>query len=273
MDTGGSVPGRTTVPPVLALGSVIVGLVAMPLVMVMALPRGMRFALVLSELVLVAPGVLAVVACGVPWRDLMDRWPLDRRTAVLMLAAGASLWVGSLGLLELQYAVWAPSPGYLEAFRRLHEALRPDGPLDALVSVAAIALVPAACEELLVRGIVLPSLLRVTRPSAAIAISAVLFAVIHLDPYRTVFTLVLGLALGYLRVRTGSLAACVLAHAALNAMTFAVVPFADDPSQGLPDPRPLVGLAMLLAGSAATAVVVRFLPSLTRTGPLPRLGA
>jgi hypothetical protein len=72
-------------------------------------------------------------------------------------------------------------------------------------------------------------------------------------------------------VRTGSLAACVLAHAVLNAMTFAVAPFADDPAQGLPDPRPLLGLGMLAAGSAATAVVLRLLPSLTRSSTIPRL--
>jgi hypothetical protein len=74
-------------------------------------------------------------------------------------------------------------------------------------------------------------------------------------------------------VRTGSLAACVLAHAALNALTFAVAPFVDDPAQGLPEPRPLLGLGMLVAGSLATALVVRFLPSLTHSTPPPRLSA
>lgn len=269
----GSDPARRTVPPVLAVGAVVVGLIAMPVVTALALPAGMRFAIVLAELSLVAPGVLAVIACGVSGRALLDRWPLDLRTTLLMLAAGASLWVASLGLLELQYTVWTPSPGYLEAFRQLHEALRPQGPFDALVSVATIAVVPAVCEELLMRGIVLPSLLTVVRPAAAVAASALVFAIIHLDPYRFVFTLVLGVALGYLRVRTGSLAACVLAHAMLNAMTFAVVPFTDDPSQGLPDPRPLAGLAMLLGGAATTGVVVRLLPSLTRPGHVPRLGS
>jgi membrane protease YdiL (CAAX protease family) len=273
MHTGGSAPQNNTVPPVLAVGSVVVGLLAMPFVMALALPVGMRLALVLAELALVAPGILAVVACRVPGRALLDRWPLDLRTTLLMIAAGVSLWVASLGLLELQYTVWTPSPGYLEAFRKLHEALRPHGPLDAVVSVAAIAVVPAVCEELLMRGIVLPSLLTVARPQVAVGVSALVFAIIHLDPYRFLFTLVLGLALGYLRVRTGSLAACVLAHAMLNAMTFAVVPFADDPSQGLPDPRPLAGLAMLLGGTAATAVLVRLLPSLTHPGRVPRLGS
>ena len=272
MDTGGSVSQRATVPPLLALAAVVVGLLAMPAVTLMALPHGMRLALVLAEIVLLAPGALALFAYRVPLRAVRGRWPLDRRTALLMVAAGASLWLGSLGLLELQYAVWAPPPGYLEAFRRLHEALTPRGPLDALVSVAAVALVPALCEETLVRGIVLPSLLR-TGPAAAIGISALVFAGIHLDPYRTVFTLVLGLALGLLRVRTGSLAACIIAHAVLNALTFAVAPFADDPSQGLPPPRPLIGFGLFATGALATAVTLRFLPSLTRPDTTPTLGA
>jgi membrane protease YdiL (CAAX protease family) len=273
MHTGGSAPGRTIVPPAIAIGSVFLGFAAMSLAAVTAVPHGMRFGFVVAELALVAPGVAAVAACAVPWRAIVDRWPLDTRTTLLMLAAGSSLWVMSLGLLELQYVLWAPSPEYIERFRRLHEALKPDGPLDALVSVAAIALVPALCEELLMRGIVLPSLMTVVRPGAAISISALIFAAIHWDLYRFVFTLVLGLALGYLRIRTGSLAACVLAHAALNTLTFVVVPFADDPSQALPDPRPLAGLAMLLGGGAVTAVLVRLLPSLTRPGTVPRLGS
>lgn len=273
MDTGGSVPARTTIPPVLALAAVVVGLAAMAMVTLLALPHGMRLALVVSELALVAPGLLALLAYRVPPRAPLGRWPLDGRTWILMVAAGASLWLASLGLLELQYAVWAPPPGYLEMFRRLHEALKPEGPADALVSLAAVALLPALCEELLVRGIVLPSFSTRSAPAGAVVISAVVFALIHLDPYRTLFTLTLGLALGSLRVRTGSLAACMAAHAVLNALTFAIAPFADDPAQGLPDPRPVLGLGLLLAGSAATVLVWRFLPPLTPLGPVPRLEA
>jgi membrane protease YdiL (CAAX protease family) len=233
----------------------------------------MRAALTLAELALVAPGLLALLASRVPLRSVLGRWPLDRRTIALMVAAGASLWLASLGLLELQYVFWAPPPGYLEAFQRLHEALRPKNAADALWSLAAVALVPAACEETLVRGIVLPSLLRPTGATGAIVISALVFAGIHLDPYRTLFTLVLGLALGVLRVRTGSLAASMTAHASLNALTFALAPFVDDPSQGLPEPRPLLGLALFVAGTAASAVTFRLVPSLTRSGEAPRLGA
>ena len=273
MGTGGSGRQRATIPPPLALAAVVVGMLAMPAVTVLLLPRGMRTALVASELVLVTPGLLALLAYRIAPVPGLSLRPLDRRTALLVVGAGGSLWLASLGLLELQYAVWSPPPGYLEAFRRLHEALRPAHTLDAIASIVAIGIVPALCEEVLVRGIVLPSLLRATRPAAAVIVSAMVFAFIHLDPYRTLFTLVLGLALGVLRLRTGSLLACMVAHAVLNTITFAAAPFTDDPSQGLPDPRPALGLALLLAGSAATVVVVRLMPSLTRPGPPPTLGA
>ena len=270
MDTGGSVHERTTVPPAVAVAAVLVGLLAMLFVMGATLQAGLRPALAAAQMALVAPALLALLAFRVP-REAVAGARLDRRGAALAAGAGGSLWLASLGLLELQYAVWAPSPDYIEGFRRLHDALRPDGLLDGIASVAAIALMPAVCEELLMRGVVLPSLLRTMRPAAAIAVSAGFFAAIHLDLYRTLFTLVLGLALGLLRVRTGSLLACMLAHGVLNAMTFAVAPFADDPAAGMPDPRPLVGLGMLLVGSALTAVVVRFLPSLTHPAVVPRL--
>jgi membrane protease YdiL (CAAX protease family) len=273
MHRGGSVPPRTTIPPLLAVASVGVGLLAMYLLMSLHVVAAVRPALVVSELLLVAPGLLAFVAYGIDPALGLGLRPLDRRTSLLMVGAGASLWLASLGLLELQYTVWKPRPDYLEMLRRLYDALRPDGPADALVSVAAVAIIPAVCEETLIRGIVLPSLVRPLGATGAVVVSAAVFAIMHLDPYRTLFALAVGLALGLLRVRTGSLVACIVAHAVLNTITFVAEPFTDDPSRGLPDPRPALGLGLFLAGSAATFVVFRLVPSLTRRSPPPRLGA
>ena len=273
MHQDGSVPARTAIPPPLAIASVGFGLLAMYLLLRLGIAPAMRPALVLSELVLVAPGLLALAAYRVDLVRGLGLWPLDRRTTALMVAAGAALWLASLGLLELQYTFWKPQLDYIEMLRRLYDALRPRGPADALLSVAAVAIVPALCEETLTRGIVLGSLLRPLGATGAVVASAAVFALMHLDPYRTLFTLVVGLVLGFLRVRTGSLRASILAHAVLNTITFVAEPFTDDPSKGLPDPRPGLGLGLFLAGSAATIVVFRTLPSLTRPASPPRLGA
>jgi membrane protease YdiL (CAAX protease family) len=224
---------------------------------------GIRPTLLLAELALVAPGLVALALFGIAPRTGLALHALPGRIVTLSLAAGASLWAASLGLLEVQYALWHPPAGYLETFRRLHEALRPHGFVDALLSMAAIALAPAICEELLFRGIVLPSMLRPMGSIAAVLVSSLLFGVIHLDKtdagvsfYRVPFAFVVGAGLGTLRVRTGSLVSPVLAHALLNAITFAVVPLSEDPGLGEASARPMLGAGLLLAGTAATLVLL-----------------
>jgi membrane protease YdiL (CAAX protease family) len=256
MDKGGSVPRRTRLPAALAPIAVLAGMYVMARVAPYAFALGLRPALLISELALIAPGVLALAACRVPLAAGLGLNAIRSRTALLVAAAAGALWVASLGLFEVQYALWAPPPGYLEQFQRLHEALRPRNPADALLSVVAIAAIPAICEELLLRGIVLPSLLPALGGAGAIVTSAALFALIHWDLYRAAFTFTLGVALGILRVRTGSLLAPVLAHALVNTITFVAAPFTEDPSGGLPEPRPLLGLAMLAAGTGLTFLLI-----------------
>lgn len=229
---------------------------------------GLRPALLLSEVGLALPALLAVALLQGTWAEALGLQAIPRRIVVLSLLAGAAFWAASLGLFELQYTVWRPPPGYLEAFERLHAALRPSGPLDALLSVGAIALAPAAFEELLFRGAVLPAILRPWGALGAIVGSAALFGLIHLDfstPggafYRVPFAFAVGLGLGVLRVRTGALLPSVLAHALLNTITFVAEPLTEDPTAGLPDPRPLLGFALFAGGLLAAALVVKRIDS------------
>jgi len=111
----------------------------------------------------------------------------------------------------------------------------------------------------------LPGLRGTANAALAVVLSAVVFGAIHLDAYRFAFTLVAGIVLGSLRVRTGSLVPSITAHALLNTITLVAAAFLDDPSQSMPDPRPWFGLAAFGAGAAATTILYRFLaPALTR---------
>lgn len=182
----------------------------------------------------------------------------ERRVLGLSLMLGAALWVLSLGLVEVQSLVRSPTPAELDYFRRIHAALAPRDALDAAVSLTVIALLPAACEELVMRGVLLPSIARSLGPWPANLVTAILFAAIHFDPLRFVFVLVLGVLLGLLRLRTGSLLPPVVAHATLNALTFAIAPLVDDPSRPY-EPQPLLGAACLAAGLATAAPLLRAL--------------
>ena len=229
-----------------------------------------RSALLLGELFLVGPGLLTLFLARMPIVGALRLQPWDRRTVLLAVSGGGAFWVTSYGLLELQNAFWPPPPHYLEGFRRLFEALRPTGPLDWAFSMAAIAVAPAVAEEVVNRGITLPSLRRPLGDGGAVAASAVVFGLMHWDAYRLPFTLMMGLVLGALRVRAGSLVPGILAHATLNALTFTVAPYLEDPAQPLPDPRPLVGAAVLLVGGALSVRLITRFP-LTPTRPPPRL--
>jgi sodium transport system permease protein len=266
MGNEGSTSGRLH--PILAVPAVIVGLAAMTVAAMLTAGLGMRPMLIASELALASPALIALaVARG---RAAMGLVPVPPRVIAIALGAGAALWAASLGLLELQYAVWTPPPGYLQEFQRLHDMLRPQGPVDAALSVLAIAVAPAVCEELLFRGLVLQSLLPLLRPAVAVVASAVLFGAIHIDfsgsgatLYRVPFAIVVGVGFAFLRLRSGSLIPSMVAHAVVNTITFAAA-LQESPAATLPSPRPLLGVTLLLAGT--TALV--WLLSLLRPAPI-----
>jgi membrane protease YdiL (CAAX protease family) len=236
---------------------------------------GMRPLLVGSELLLALPSLLALALARIPVSEGLGMRGLDRKATVVCIALGVAFWAASLGLFELQYGVWKPPPGYLEGFERLHDLLKPSGPLDAVVSLAAIAFAPAICEEIVFRGAALPALLpRLGAWGAALG-SAALFGLIHVDAagasasfYRVPFAFVVGLGLAALRIRSGSLWASILAHATLNGTTFFAAPLAQPTNGVLPDPEPLLGAGLLVAGAlTATWLFAQLEASLTGSEP------
>jgi sodium transport system permease protein len=260
-----SLPGSGTprpLHPLLAVAVTLVGFVAMfgsaSLASRLGLSPGLRSQVALGEVLLAIPALAALVAWPSAGRAAVGAGAVAGRTVALSAFLGASLWVGSIGLMEMQSLVFPPSAETLDLFRRLHAALAPSGVLDALVSLTVIALLPALCEELVMRGVLLPSLARWTGPGLAVHLTAATFALIHLDPIRLLFTFVLGVLLGLLRLRTRSLWPSVVVHSTLNALTFAIAPLVDDPTQPY-TPQPALGLLCLGTGALLAWPLLRAL--------------
>jgi sodium transport system permease protein len=74
------------------------------------------------------------------------------------------------------------------------------------------ALLAAICEELAFRGFILSGLRQRFRPWPAILLSSFLFAVYHLNVFQALPAFVLGVVLGILTVRSGSLLPGMLLH-------------------------------------------------------------
>ena len=85
--------------------------------------------------------------------------------------------------------------------------------------LAAVIIAPVL-EEWLLRGIILKGLLKHYSPHKAIIWSAVIFGVVHLNPWQSIPTFFAGLMIGWIYWRTRSLLLCTFIHAVNNAAAF-----------------------------------------------------
>jgi hypothetical protein len=91
--------------------------------------------------------------------------------------------------------------------------LKMDTVFGLLVNFLVIALVPAICEELLFRGALQRTLLRlITNKHVAVWAGAIIFSAIHLQFFGFFPRMFLGAAFGYIYLWTGSLRYTIFAH-------------------------------------------------------------
>jgi ABC-2 type transport system permease protein/sodium transport system permease protein len=139
--------------------------------------------------------------------------------AALLLGLCLWPWVHEINLLLREAGVATLNE---EQLKRMGDALANWREVSPVLILLAMAVLPAAVEELFFRGYLLSALLGVLRPWQAILASAVLFGLFHvilsgmLAVERFVPSLLLGLVLGWVCWKTGSVWPGVLLHALHN---------------------------------------------------------
>ena len=93
-----------------------------------------------------------------------------------------------------------------------------DTDLPLFVVIAVFALTPAICEEVAFRGFILTGFSRGGRVVPAIVLSSVMFGIIHMVPQQVFNATLLGLVLGLLAVRSGSLVPGIVFHLIFNSL-------------------------------------------------------
>jgi sodium transport system permease protein len=198
--------------------------------------------------------MLAAVAAAIALARLDPRATLGLRLPGALPAAGALL----LGCGSAAATPWLTHV--------LGAEPRPDGKTAAileklvrensgLVLVLLLGVLPALAEEALFRGWSFRGLRSQMSGLAAVVLSSVLFGAFHLEPERIAFTTALGLALGFMALRTGSLCPGILAHALHNGITVGLAKSSLDAAPGSFPARFLGGgdAALGAAGLAAAA--------------------
>ncbi len=136
--------------------------------------------------------------------------------------------------------------------------------LEGLMSIPGgymvIALLPPVVEELVFRGAVLRSLLewKPEKKWAMIALSALFFSLVHLNPAQMPHAFLIGLLLGWMYTRTGSIVPGVAYHWANNTAAYVMFHLYHNP-ESLQD---IVGPGMRPAMLALLFSLCIFIPSI-----------
>ncbi len=205
---------------------------------------GQVFALPMSQVLLLNIPVFLIVFVAVPlsvlrlsnveWKSGLTLY--FRSTPISFVVAmlfGFSMWAV---LYELNLIVGIAS--HAESLRRSLETLVDDLQRTPLwVKLSALAIAPALCEELYFRGFLQTSLRQRYSAGSAVLLSAVLFGLFHivvrdhLFLERMIPSTLMGIILGTLLERSGSVIPGMLLHALHNGLLLCVVHYQDQLEQ------------------------------------------
>ncbi len=136
------------------------------------------------------------------------------------------LWAAQNLIGEVNNAlnVILPPPAWFwELFNKIFES--DYGIYGAILKVVIIAPV---IEELIFRGIIMHGLMRNYSGFTAVSVSALMFALFHLNPWQFPATFILGLLLGILMLRTRNIYLCILGHVINNGLVLISIIFYDN---------------------------------------------
>jgi len=220
-------------------------------------PELERQPLIIGCINLVAIGV--PIALGLHLNRLSFRraFPFGRVTVrqvvgVALMVLGASILLSEVD--NVFRALLPPPQWLLKVFKELFFAQ------DKLLSrILLLVIIAPVTEELLFRGIILRGLLSRHRPALALVLTALLFGLLHANPWQFLSAFALGIVFGWFYLRAGSVGLCILAHAIANGLSMVAtfVPWNIPGMTGTPDATvvefqpwwlDLPGLGVLLAG-------------------------
>jgi len=173
--------------------------------------------------VILLPVLLVLKILRLPSKKVLRLQPPRFKEILLVpfIAIPAAILVALLA--QVINAIYPFPQQYLENLGKLFD-------LDIALwqSFLIVAIAPGICEEVLFRGM-MPRFFEKYGMKVNIVLTAFLFAAFHLDPFRFLPVFLLGLLLGYLTLRSGSIYNSMLSHAINNGLALFITAFASAP--------------------------------------------
>lgn len=101
-----------------------------------------------------------------------------------------------------------------------------NSPASYVISLISLAVIPAVCEELIFRGI-LVNALKSKGKVFAIVLSSIMFSIFHFSPSQLIYPICFGLILGVVYLRTNNILFPMLLHFINNALSLSIQYFSN----------------------------------------------
>lgn len=163
--------------------------------------------------IILLPAILVVRAFKLPVKETMSlKKTAWKHYLIAPLLAPFTVFILTC-LLKLQQEL-LPTPE--EHTKHMMNIIMPAGQ-SPLLTVALIALMPAVCEEMYFRGMMQGMLRNYLRPLVLCLSIGIAFGLFHMSVFRIVPTAILGILLGTIVLKTGSIFPAMLLHFSHNA--------------------------------------------------------
>ncbi len=169
----------------------------------------------------VAEALLIVVAI------LFAKWekaPISERLSLNLPTIGSFFRA-----IPLFFGVYLAQSGFMSIIYALTGAVNETdsalfdtvlGSISPRAALIIIAVVPAVCEEIFFRGYILNSFItKKGKAALAVVVSSLLFAAVHFDAVKLVPAFVMGLGMGYVAYKTGSVLLSLIFHFINNSLS------------------------------------------------------
>lgn len=157
---------------------------------------------------------------------LFTAFPVKFFNPLILLPVITFLWAAH-NLLEIPGNLldkYLPAPAWFwELFSKIF-----DGDFGWWGAFMKVAIVAPIVEELIFRGLILQGFRRNYNGFVAVFMSALLFALFHLNPWQFPATFLLGLLLGWLVIRTNSIIVAIIGHSINNTLVLLSITYWKD---------------------------------------------
>lgn len=208
----------TSVCGLLAVNILLIAIDARGIFLSLAHPSILTFTLFLiQEMIFLVPMYFFIIRKYTLTLGAFGLIKLPIRTAAAWVLKGFGLMILFNGLFFLLSQRFAEQvPGFEEQAPYL--PLFGSGALDTSAAILVLVILAPIIEEIVFRGFVLQTLLAKIGPYSASALSAFIFAVMHLEPASGGAIFILALILNWIFMRSRSLAPCIVFHMLNNAL-------------------------------------------------------